>query len=283
MAVLAITSMAFETIHAMGAGRVVGTRVLLLENGVSSMTNGERSSSPCVSFLKERESDCLQCALRASTLFSKLDRSDLDSLLRPIHNGLIGADSVLYSAGDPADAVYTVRSGVVKLVGVGVTDAPRIVRLLGRGAAIGIEGMEDQPYEHTAIAMRELSLCRIPIRLLKAVGDDNPRFSAGLTSKWREHAYWSERWIGGICSGQLKERAAAMIRLLIAISGDPPEAVRLPRTSDIAQILGCSVEGASRCMAGMKRSKLLVRVAPWTYRCDPSLTRKPVDGATDSA
>mgnify|MGYP001823208251 CR=1 FL=1 len=247
------------------------------------MTNTERPPSPCVSFLKERESDCLRCALRASTLFSRLEEHDLDSLLKPIHNGVVRADSVIYRAGDPADAVYTVRSGVVKLVGAGVGDTPRIVRLLGRGAAIGIEGMEDQPYEHTVIALRELSLCRIPVPLLRAFGEGNPRFAAGLVSKWREHAFWSDRWIGGICNGQLKERAAAMIRLLIAISGDPPSAVRLPRTSDIAQILGCSLEGASRCMAGMKRQKLLVRVAPWTYRCDPSLIICGSGGATEAS
>jgi hypothetical protein len=103
------------------------------------------------------------------------------------------------------------------------------------------------------------------------LADDNPRFAAGLVSKWREHAFWSDRWIGGICNGQLKDRAVAMIRLLVAISGDSPDAVRLPRTSDMAEILGCSLEGASRCMAEMKRRQLLVRVAPRTYRCDPEL------------
>lgn len=228
-------------------------------------------TSPCVSFLRERESDCLHCALRASALFSALERAELNHQLQPIHNGLVDPDTLIYQQGDPAEAVFTVRSGVVKLIGQVADEPPRILRLLGRGAAIGLEVIEERVYEHTAIAMREVSLCRIPKFVIQKLAQQSPRLSVGLIAKWREHAFWSDRWIGTMCRGQLKDRAVAFIRLLAEISGDSPEAVRLPLTSDMADILGCSPEGISRCMAEMKRQGLLERVAPWTYRCDPSL------------
>lgn len=239
------------------------------------MTTNEKPSSPCITFLGARESDCRHCALRSTALFARLDASELDSRLKPIHNGIIKADSVVYREGDPADAVFTVRSGVVKLVGSCGGGTARILRLLGRGAAIGLEAMDRKAFEHTAIAMREVSLCRIPKDLLLDLVDSNHRLTVGLINKWHEHASWSDRWVSALYAGHVSERTVALIRMLVDVSGDPLEAVRLPRTSDMADILRCSPEGISRCMAGLKRRRLLQRVAPWTYRCSPSLIGCP--------
>lgn len=235
------------------------------------MTVSREPSSPCVSFLKERQSDCIHCAIRSSALFAELDTADLDQRLRPIHNGLVRGNTVLYRQGDPAEAVFTLRSGVVKLVGEDADFGPRIMRMLGRGAAIGLESVAGGTYTHTAVAMRDLNLCRIPRSSLLILGDQHPGLLTGLINKWREHAYWSERWIGTLCSGKQSARVPSLICLLAEISGDPFSAVRLPRSADMADILGCSAEGLSRRMAKLKRRGLLKRVAPWTYSCSPEL------------
>lgn len=235
------------------------------------MAASEDPSSPCVSFLKERESDCIHCAIRASALFAELDTTELDRRLKPIHNGLVRGNTVIYRHGDPAESVFTLRSGVVKLVGEDADNTPRILRILGRGAAIGLESIDGGTYAHTAVAMRDLNLCRIPRSALLTLGGQHPGLLKGLITKWREHAYWSERWIGTLCTGKQSTRVPSLICLLAEISGDPLSAVRLPRSSDMADILGCSVEGLSRRMAKLKRKGLLQRVAPWTYSCAPEL------------
>ena len=235
------------------------------------MTGSKDPASPCVSFLKERESDCIHCAIRGSALFSELDTADLDQRLRPIHNGLVRGDTVIYRRGEPAEAVFTLRSGVVKLVGEDAESSPRILRMLGRGAAIGLESVDGGTFVHTAVAMRDLNLCRIPRSALLTLGDQHPGLLMGLVRKWREHAYWSERWIGTICTGTQSTRVPSLICLIAEISGDPLNAVRLPRSSDMAEILGCSAESISRRMAKLKRKGLLRRIAPWTYSCEPEL------------
>lgn len=240
-------------------------------------------ASPCVTFLKERESDCIHCAIRASALFAELDTVELDQRLRPIHNGLVRGNTVIYRQGDPAEAVFTLRSGVVKLVNAEADFGPRILRMVGRGAAIGLESVDGGTYLHTAVAMRDLNLCRIPTSALLTLGDQHPGLLTGLVKKWREHAYWSERWIATLCTGKQSARVPSLICLLAEISGDPLSAVRLPRSSDMADILGCSVEGISRRMAKLKRKGLLRRVAPWTYSCEPELVARAgiLDGPED--
>lgn len=235
------------------------------------MTVSTQPSSPCVSFLKERQSDCIHCAIRGSALFAELDQADLDQRLKPIHNGLVKASTVIYRQGDPAEAVFTIRHGVVKLVRQDADLSPRILRMLGRGAAIGLESVDGGTYAHTAVALRDLNLCRIPRAALLALGTQHPGLLTGLVKKWREHAYWSERWIGTLCTGKQSARVPSLICLLAEISGDPLSAVRLPRSADMADLLGCSAEGLSRRMARLKRRGLLKRVAPWTYSCSPEL------------
>jgi CRP/FNR family transcriptional regulator len=71
--------------------------------------------SPCDVFLKEQPSDCLGCAVRSSALFAQLDKSELDHRLEPIYNCLVEADNIVYRAGASAEAVFTIRWGVVNL------------------------------------------------------------------------------------------------------------------------------------------------------------------------
>ena len=243
-------------------------------------TDTKAPESPCVNFLREQPSDCLSCAVRSSALFAELDEQELNERLSPIHNGMLKAGSVIYRPGEAADAVFTVRWGVVKLLGHQGGPADRIVRLLGRGAAIGLETLDGTHYEHTAVATREVNICRIPADVLHRLGRQNPRLAAGLIDKWREHTRWSEAWISTLYGGKLEQRARALVRLLVQVSGDPPNAVKLLRISEMADVLGVSTAAVSRCIADLKRRGLLERVGPWTYNCHPSLLQTDGDPAS---
>jgi CRP-like cAMP-binding protein len=235
------------------------------------MSKTDKHQSPCVSFLREQKSDCVHCALRSSALFAGVRPANLDARLSAIHNGLVRAETVIYREGDAADWVFTIRSGVVKLVARQGTARSRILRVLGRGAAIGLEALDGAPYEHTAVALWDLNLCRLPLPTLRDLGAVDAGLLVGMVAKWHEHARWADRCIHLACAGRTESRIPSLIRLLADISGDPPEAIRLPRTADMASIVGCTPEVISRRMAELKRSGLLTRMAPWTYRCDPSL------------
>lgn len=245
------------------------------------MSPRAKPQSPCASLLREQPSDCIPCPIRASALFAHLGETDLDRRLKGIRNGILRADTVIYRQGEPAETVFTIRSGVVKLVCEDTDSQPRIVRLLGRGSAIGLESLECNTYGQTAIAMRDLNLCRIPRSALAELGDAHPGLLSGIVKKWREHVYWSDRWISNLCAGRQSDRVPSLICMIAEVSGDPLRAVRLPRSAEMAEILGCSVESLSRRMAGLKREGLLTRIGPWTYSCDPALLEAIRPGIAD--
>jgi CRP-like cAMP-binding protein len=235
-------------------------------------------TGPCGRFIRTGGSDCQRCGLRQFALFADLGDAEMRHLTADICSGVLRRDSLIYSAGDPGAGVFTIRVGLVKLVMETPDRRGRIVRLLGRGATLGLEVLTGRPYDHTALTLRTTSLCRIPIPTVDVLHSHNPRLVLGLMSKWHEQVRWADRWLTDLGSGAVPQRLANLVRLLVEISGDSPEAVHLPPAADIASILGVSQESVSRHLAELKRAGLLRRVGPRIYRCAPELTDATADG-----
>jgi CRP/FNR family transcriptional regulator len=226
----------------------------------------DETLTPCPAS-DERPSDCILCAVRQSALFADLDDRELGKRLQGIRNAFWPANAGIYSQGQVQHAVFSIRSGLVKLVRADPGKPGRIVRLLGRGAAIGLEALDGDPYAHEAVAVRESNLCRIPGSVMTMLGERNPRLCKGLICKWREHAQSAEAWIVSLQHGSLEERAKALVKLLASVSGDPYDAVRVLCNDDMASLLGVSAESLSRRVAKLKRDGIIRRVGPWTYDC----------------
>lgn len=236
------------------------------------VANGEpHEQGACTRFAREGDADCQHCSLRSSALFADLHPPAIERFTSRIRNGVLRRGDVLYSAGEAGDVVYTIRVGVVKLVMEIPGRESRIVRLLGRGATLGLEALAGSLYAHTAVALRTTSVCRIPIPTVDTLHLHNPSLVHGLMQKWNEQMVWADRWIGILGAGPVTQRLADLVRLLADISGDSLNEVHLPPVADMAAILGVSAESVSRHMAELKRASLLVHVGPRIYRCDPAL------------
>jgi CRP-like cAMP-binding protein len=169
---------------------------------------------------------------------------------------------------DAGDAVYTVRRGLVKLIKQSSTGTTRIVRLLGPGAAVGLEAVKEGVYWHTAVAMQETGLCRIPFEVIEQLQRHNAQVADRMILQWEKYVEYADRWIMELSAGPVKARARRLIGLLVEITDNASGEIVLPSTEDLAAILGASMESVSRAMAEIKREKVLTRIAPRTYRCD---------------
>jgi CRP-like cAMP-binding protein len=206
--------------------------------------------------------------VRQQALFSALRGSDFDHLLTLIRSAVVPAATQLYAQDESAKAIYTVRWGLVKLAKHTPEGGARIVRLLGPGAAVGLEAVEEGVYWHTAIALRETSLCRIPLKVVERLQGHNQQVAERLISQWERYVEYADRWITELSGGPVMPRVRRLMALLVEISGSAAGEVEVPSVEDLASILGASVESVSRAMAELKRGEVLTRVAPRTYRCD---------------
>jgi len=229
-------------------------------------SGGEAGDGRCPEISWDENADCRHCALRQQTLFAALRGSDFESIFLPIKSAIAPAGTILYDESTPADAVYTVRWGLVKLSKQAPEGGVRIVRLLGRGAAIGLEGLQEGVHWHTATTLQETGLCRVPFKVIDQLRAQNPQLVERLLVQWERHVQYADRWITELSTGSVKGRLHRLIDLLMDVTGNRSGEIEMPPVQDLAATIGVSVESVSRTMAELKRTGTLQRVAPRTYR-----------------
>ena len=216
----------------------------------------------------ESTADCRHCAIHQQSLFAALRGTDFDLVFPSIKSAIVPAGTVLYAESDPADAIYTVRWGVVKLAKRSPQDTTRIVRLLGPGAAVGLEGLKEGVHWHTATTLQQTGLCRIPFNVVDQLQLQNAQLAERLVLQWERYVEYADRWITDLTAGAVKTRVYRLLKLLVELTPTASAEIELPSVHDLAAILGTSVESVSRATAELKREHVLTRIAPKTYRCD---------------
>jgi len=212
--------------------------------------------------------DCRHCKVRGQGLFSVLRGRDLDQLVPPVRAGVFPRQTLLYREGQRADAVLAVREGTVKLVKHASDGEERIVRVLGRGAAIGLEALTHGVYWHTAEALSSVDLCRIPLAVFDALKPRHAGLSERMIHQWQGQLRCADHWLVELSTGPVHERVRRLLVFLSEIDGSNGQRLQLPSTADLAKVLGTTRESVSRAVAELKRSGALARVGPHTYDCD---------------
>lgn len=207
---------------------------------------------------------CAECDIRQRTLFSALRDSDLERLRGSICSAAVPNGTVLFREDQPADAIYTLGRGLIKLTKQ-VPAGERIVRLLGPGAAVGLEAYSGGHYRHTAVAMRPSDVCRIPLELLQGVQQQNEALAERVLAQWEQQLESADRWLAELGQGVASERMERLIAILAEMQGAEGPLVQLPPTADLASILGITRESVSRALADLRHSSTLKQVAPHIY------------------
>ncbi|MDX2507168.1 MAG: Crp/Fnr family transcriptional regulator [Gammaproteobacteria bacterium] len=197
-------------------------------------------------------SDCRNCGVRHMMMFSGLQDSDFDHILEPIDNFRYAEKTLFYTQGTQDNKVYSIRSGVIKLIQTQSDGSLRIVRLLGPGALVGLEALLDQPYRHTAIALRELDVCRISTATLKNLETEKPLLSKKIMAHWEQHLSFADRWISELSSGTVRTRTLKLFSFLSELSGDDSDTIRFFGYEDMASMIGTSRETFSRIVGELK-------------------------------
>lgn len=194
---------------------------------------------------------CEQCPIRQLVLFADLQHDDFNQLHLPITDIEIPTGSTLYKEKDMPAFVYTIRSGMVKLVRYLPNGSYRIVRLLQLGDLAGIEALHNTPYLHHAIALQDTSICRIPVENIEQLNNTSPHIYKQLTARWQRVQSDADIWLAELTIGHSKKRIANLLLHLQQRSAR--DNFYLPSREDIGGLLAITPETASRTIAEFKR------------------------------
>lgn len=220
--------------------------------------------------------DCRNCVIRNSVLFAGLTEKDFDTFHRPLDQVSYPLGASIYTLGEPASALFTIRSGLVKLVQYLPDGTQRIVRLLRKTDLVGIEAMVEREYPHTAIALQPTEMCRLPVNVVRSLSQSNAALFTELMARWQKALTHADRAITEFSTGAARER---VVRLLLWLTeSENAESCDLFSREDLGALLGLTTETASRTMADLKRAGLISEPRQNYFLCDIPNLRRLVEG-----
>lgn len=168
---------------------------------------------------------------------------------------------VIYHEGLSADAIYVLTKGLVKLISYLPNGRARIVRLHGPASIIGLGGIIEMQYEHTAVAVYDVEVLKIPSNSIRQIKDTDPGTFVQISEKWYEYLRAADTWITQFSTGSIKARVARLVTYLAFLEkGSNGDYVKLLNGEDMASILGVTPESVSRVLAEFKRQNILQSV-----------------------
>jgi len=157
-------------------------------------------------------SNCRDCAIRDMVLFADLTEHDFGLIHAPIDDMEYKTGASLYAEGDAAIGVFTLRTGMVKLVRVTADGRRRTVRVLRPGDVVGLEALATQHYNSEAVALTEVSVCRIPLDVMRRLGGSSQRMHLALMQKWQQALKDADDWLADLNFGSAGQRVAALVQ-----------------------------------------------------------------------
>ncbi len=171
----------------------------------------------------------------------------------PIDDAEFSSGSVIYRQGDPGQAVFMIREGLVKLEQFLPDGGQRIVRLARGGSAIALEVLLGRDCEHQAVALKSTRACRIPRDVLLRIESETPRLHRQLMAFWHASVVEADTWLTQLSTGSARVRVA---RLLLQLA-EGGEVFEILSREDIGAMLGITTETASRTVAEFRRAGVL--------------------------
>lgn len=209
---------------------------------------------------------CSVCPVRALDLFVGIDAPRAEALLQGIDHFICAPRAIVYASREKAPFLYIVRSGLVKLSHFSLEGEERIVRILKAGDALGLEALFGEPYHHTARALTEARLCRVPVPLLEQLDREVPDFHRQLLRQFQRSLNEAEAVLTDLSTGTARGRVA---RLLLFLARDHGAAAcTLIGREDMGAILGITTESASRVIAAFRRLGIFGRSRGGLCECD---------------
>lgn len=176
---------------------------------------------------------------------------------------------VLYNRSAPASYIYGVCEGLVKQVVYLADGSARIVRIFRRGDLMGLEGLVDDTYHSTTIALSDVCTYVISTAQIMHWDKLDPFFHRLLLNQWLRNQDCADAIIVRLGTGKAESRMARLIVDWLAREIRGSECLcRSPSREDMAALLGLTAETSSRVIADFKRRGLVGHESARHFPCD---------------
>jgi CRP/FNR family transcriptional regulator len=202
------------------------------------------------------QSPCGACSVRSLSVCAALEPDEVRRLSEIVQGQRVEPNQTIFAEGDPADALFNVTGGTVKLYKLLPDGRRQITGFLVAGDFIGLALNES--YAYSAETVTQTSLCRFPRRRMEALLDEFPKMQRRLFSMASNELAAAQDQMLLLGRKTAREKICSFLLLLSQRAtrrGHKENPVHVPMSrADIADYLGLTTETVSRTFTQLKTS-----------------------------
>jgi CRP/FNR family cyclic AMP-dependent transcriptional regulator len=208
--------------------------------------------------------------LAKSPLFAELAPNELDALTRAAEQREFARDEVIFTMQEPADGLYVIATGRVKVAVSSSGGKELILATLGPGQFFGeMSLLDDEPRSANVVAQLPTAAYRIRRQEFDNLLESHPAIARKLlrelSLRLRRANAQMESLVTLDVVGRLARFFIDLARQHGQILGNGWVAVRRPTHQDIANSIGTSRETVTRLMADLESRGLVVNEGKMSY------------------
>ena len=212
--------------------------------------------------------------LKRTELFADLELAELERVAATTPYRSYQAGEVIYRMDDPADALYFVRSGLVKISKLFPNGKEAILGVIGQHDTFGellLQAEERRPTQ--AEALERTTLIVLPRAELQKLLNSKPDLAMKLIRLMAARLFEAQAWTATVSAYSAPERVASLLYRLAREFGRPhAQGVELNlklNQEDIARMVGATRETVSHSLGKLKQDGAIVRArTPIIVRLD---------------
>ena len=209
-------------------------------------------------------SPCSTCDVNELVFCSALGDAERPRLAAIVTEVKAEPQQTIFYEGDPAQYVFNVTKGAVKLYKLMADGRRQVTGFLFRGDFLGLA--LNTSYAYSSEAMLPTRLCRFPRDDLERLLDEFPRLERRLLAMAGNELIAAQDQMLLLGRKTARERLVSFLLLLGERSerrGDAASPVMLPMTrNDIGDYLGLTTETVSRAFTELRKSGLIALDGP---------------------
>ena len=200
--------------------------------------------------------------LNSSLLFSGLGSSQRRRLLTQMLEGEFHAGDFLFLEGAPADRLYLITSGRVKMIKHSPEGHETILAILDAGQIVGEVGvLAGGTYPATAQAMEPTTTLSLARQAYVQLVQEHPALAWSLIEELGRRLQSAHESMRSLAVEKVEQRVARILLRMAAAAGEKQGdtvLITVPLTrQDIADMAGTTVETAIRVMSKLRRLGLV--------------------------
>lgn len=200
---------------------------------------------------------CAACIVRPLTVCGVVALAEAPPMAALARNVHLDAGETLFHEDDPADEVFTVTQGMLKLSKLLPDGRRQITGFPVAGFYLGLAFADK--YIYSATAVTPVRVCRFPRRAFLALLDRFPAVEKDLLGRAATELAAAQKQMLLLGRKTARERVASLLLQLARQQRARQGAmVELPMSrADIADYLGLTVETVSRSLSGLRKAGLI--------------------------